>query len=201
MENRGIKLNEYIKPAIQTRHDDEDDEDDEDEIPVQYPKTPERLLSDLSIYNKQDLPSFKYASSQKEWLSQDSMSHLLLNYNKDVDIKTIGQLTKHLSDLYEDIKINHNITIIEDFDKEFNLLSTIIDNINDYILNNFSSKKRDIMHQIYLNIRLFINNLILIICFYINNEHNLCIKPKINIKEEDIYRYFMNGYNIGLLSK
>jgi hypothetical protein len=48
---------------------------------------------------------------------------------------------------------------------------------------------------------MFINNLILIICYNINNEHNLCLKPKINIKEEDIYHYFINGYNIGNLNK
>jgi hypothetical protein len=177
----------YIKPAVQSRYDNDDDEDDllDDKTNVFNPMKPEELFIVLKNYGE---------------------SYLLFDYNRDVDIKTLEQLIKYLSDLYEDIKTNHNITIIKDFDKEFNLLSTIIDNINDYILNKLSdakllNDKLNILYEFYLNLRLFLNNLILIICFYINNEHNLCIKPKINVKEEDIYRYFMNGYNIGNLSK
>ena len=206
-------LDEYIKPAIQTRHEDEDEV--KDEIIVQHPNNPESIFDTLKMFYEVDMDNFlvhngslSLDSYNKRRLSLDyyDSSILLLNYNKDVDIKTLEELRKYLSDLYEDIKTNHNITIIKDFDKEFNLLSTIIDNINDYILNKLSdakllNDKLNILYEFYLNLRLFLNNLILIICFYINNEHNLCIKPKINVKEEDIYRYFMNGYNIGNLSK
>ena len=81
---------------------------------------------------------------------------------------------------------------------DFGLLFTVIDN---YILPDLSdvSRESNETYIFYLNLKMFINNLI--IYYYINNEHNLCLKPKINIKEEDIYYYFMNGYNIGNLSK
>ena len=45
----------------------------------------------------------------------------------------------------------------------------------------------------------YINNLILILCFYIINEYHLCIKPEMEITEDDIYYCFINGDDCSLI--
>ena len=190
--------NEDLKIYINDDQDEDEDEDEFNEIGELI--TPQDLISILTD------------------------DHIINDYLINDDIIKLGisntsELKFYLNTLYNNIKdrykfgekqeLNYTIESI------FEILKTLSDNIINHIkllskpnikntqYQSFPEMIDNMKNTQYLsylkNFNIFINNLVLILCFYINNEYHLCIKPEIEITEDDIYYCFINGDDCSLI--
>jgi hypothetical protein len=103
----------------------------------------------------------------------------------------------------EKVQLNNiqGLTIEETFD----LLNTFIGNI-DELINDYKAdmvtEGPKIKYNYYLNLRLFVNNMILIMCYYISQTSHInesYCSDNSYIDKEKIYDYFLNEKDISEL--
>jgi hypothetical protein len=181
-EDLKIYINDGKTKDVDVDEDEDEDEDEADKISQLI--TPQDFISNLT--------------------DDFIINHLLINDDIiKLGISNISELKFYLNTLYNNIKdrykfgekqeLNYTLNTIESI---FEILKTISDNI----INLSSNMIRNIIYLSYLKkFNIFINNLILILCFYINNEYHLCIKPETEITEDDIYYCFINGNDCSLI--
>ena len=126
-------------------------------------------------------------------ISKDDKLMLLNNLNNliksDIDI--------YLNNLFNDIKVKDLDTSLSDIIKKLELLQKLSDNI---IL--LTENYKDTYFKYYfINLNLFVNNIILILCFYHSKIYKElpCKDKDLDIDEIEIDKYFKIGINISKL--